>query len=111
MTSLEFENLVEDIYDASFRVLTHKAKEYMKGEDRLENFKDAAELLHTTPPRALLGMWIKHVQSIIDIVNRTQQRSYPTRELLDEKIIDAINYLFLLRALFEEHFQEVGEYE
>lgn len=111
MTSLEFENLVEDVYNASFRTLTHKADEYMKGEDRLEGFKDAAKLLHSTPYQALLGMWIKHVQSIIDIVNRTQQRSYPTRALLDEKIIDAINYLFLLRALFEEHFQEVGEHE
>lgn len=104
MNFYDFDCLAEDVYYRSFRVLTEKAKEYAIGEDRLAAFKDAADVLKTTPYRALLGMWMKHVQSLVDIVNRTQQRSYPTRAMLDEKILDAINYLILLRALFEEHF-------
>ncbi|NMC10240.1 MAG: hypothetical protein GYA39_04580 [Methanothrix sp.] len=79
-----------------------KAKEYGT-TDRLHNFKMAAAIQGVEPETALLGMWAKHLVSVIDIIHDIEQHGkLPTKELLSEKITDSINYLLLLEALIEE---------
>lgn len=75
--------------------LITKAKEYAT-EDRLHNFKVAGHLQGVTPKEALAGMMAKHVVSIYDLVKKQEQVA---AEVWDEKIGDALNYLFLLKAL------------
>ena len=77
-----------------------KNKEYSRNNDKLHNFKCAGRLLDTTPEFALLGMFSKHMVSIIDIVDDIPD--LPDYSLLEEKITDAINYLVLLEALVKE---------
>jgi hypothetical protein len=79
-------------------VLDNKAKEYAT-EDRLHNFKRAAEILHTTPQQALAGMFVKHLVSVLDLI---EGLVLPTTQLINEKIGDAINYLILLEAILKE---------
>jgi hypothetical protein len=81
-------------------VLQPKGEEYSRQGDRLHNFKRAAEIEGCSPERALVGMWMKHVVSIIDIVNDLPE--LPDEAKLDEKFTDAINYLILLEALIRE---------
>ena len=81
-------------------VLTPKGQEYSRGGDRLHNFKKAAEIEKTTPEKALLGMAMKHIVSIMDMVEDLP--ALPTEEQQAEKFTDAINYLLLLEALIEE---------
>ena len=84
---------------ASIRsILANKAKEYAR-DDRLYNFKRAAEIARTTPSKALIGMMMKHVVSVVDLVEGTLKA---TPEMVDEKIGDLINYLILLDALYKE---------
>jgi hypothetical protein len=80
------------------RVLDSKAQEYAIG-DRLYNFKRAASILRITPGRALLGMFIKHLVSVMDLVDGSIPN---TKAMRDEKIGDAINYLILLEAILTE---------
>lgn len=80
-------------------ILSGKAKEYASEEDRLHNFKRAAAMLDTTPEKALIGMFAKHMVSILDLVNKPWEAS---EEMVDEKIGDAINYLILLEAVMAE---------
>ena len=47
-------------------------------------------------------MWIKHVVSIKDLVDDLEYGDMAMREEWDEKIGDAINYLFLLNGLVVE---------
>ena len=99
MNAKDFDMIVTSRQKKSKDVLSSKAKEYASDADRLHNFKIAANILQCTPEQALLGMAVKHLTSIIDMVNGETK---PTTALIDEKIGDMINYLHLLEALFNE---------
>jgi hypothetical protein len=98
MKNEQFEEILESRLAAIKTTLSNKAKEYAIG-DRLYNFKRAAEISRTTPQKALIGMLMKHLVSVIDLVEGSTK---PTEYLVNEKIGDAINYLILLEAIFKE---------
>lgn len=98
MKTDQFNHIIESQQKLCMDILITKAKEYAT-EDRLHNFKVAAELQMTTPINALAGMLSKHTVSIYDMCR--SGRSYP-QEIWDEKITDHINYLLLLKALTVE---------
>ena len=85
-----------------------KADEYAT-EDRLHNFKVAAEIQNCTPITALAGMMAKHTVSVYDLIKKQEQGYVVSREMWDEKIGDSINYLILLSALVQERFDEETE--
>lgn len=80
-----------------------KAKEYAT-DDRLHNFKVAAELENCTPRQALAGMMAKHTVSIYDMCRSDVKFS---DDQWNEKITDHINYLLLLRAIVEEENENI----
>ncbi len=59
-----------------------------------------------TPERALWGMWVKHLVSVMDIIYDLDKGKLPTRDILDEKIKDTINYAILLKALIIERMEQ-----
>lgn len=108
MTNQEFEKVLQRRLSEIRKVLESKAEEYahsvqtptMLGEtDRLYNFKRAAQITGETPEKALMGMFMKHLVSVFDLVEGKLER---TPIMVGEKIGDAINYLILLEALFTE---------
>ena len=98
MNTEKFNTILEDRLLSIRTVLGNKAKEYASC-DRLYNFKRASEILRTTPEKALLGMLMKHLVSVIDLVEGSLEA---TEYMVDEKIGDAINYLVLLEAILKE---------
>lgn len=102
MTSEEFDLVLHDTLGQVTDVLGNKAIEYATA-DRLYNFKKAAHLINKTPESALAGMMIKHTVSIYDMVQRGEIGETFSGEKWDEKIIDHINYLILLKALIVEN--------
>jgi len=78
-------------------VLAYKEKEYAQGGDRFHNFNVAARMDHTTPEKALRGMWLKHIVSVFDMV---ENPDCINKALVDEKIGDLINYAILLEGMF-----------
>lgn len=101
MTSETFNQLIVERIDQCTNVLIKKAEEYAT-EDRMHNFKVAAEMQGCTPVKALAGMMAKHTVSIYDLVNDVEKGKDIPLELWDEKIGDHINYLLLLHALLRE---------
>ena len=98
MDSNMFNEIVNNRIDKIKSVLSSKASEYAS-EDRLYNFKVAAQINGCTPKRALWGMASKHLVSVMDLViDRVQSSEY----LINEKVGDMINYLILLEALLME---------
>ena len=101
MTTKELEAVFEEQVQRCRKVLLIKGKEYTPDEaDRFSSFKTAAGLQHTTQIQALLGMLAKHIVSLYDM-------SYVGTEkydmaVWDEKITDAMNYLFILKAILKE---------
>ena len=92
-----FEKIFYHQVETCANVLVEKGKEYAT-EDRLHNFRVAAALQGCTTTQALAGFLAKHVVSIYDLV----QRDEVTMAQWDEKIGDALNYLFLLKAIVSE---------
>ena len=96
-----FNDCIEKRIDKCKQVLVKKADEYAT-EDRLHNFKVAAELQGVNILTALAGMMAKHTVSVYDLIQEVQKGDRPHREMWDEKIGDSINYLLLLDAAVEE---------
>lgn len=104
-----FNEVLETTIKKCIDTLSVKADEYAT-EDRLHNFKVAAEIQNCTPITALAGMMAKHTVSVYDLIKKQEQGYVVSREMWDEKIGDSINYLILLSALVQERFDD-AEYE
>ena len=100
MQNDQFNDVVQMQVDKCLGMLITKAAEYAT-EDRLHNFKVAAEIQGVTPTQALAGMMAKHTVSIYDLLKANEVSDFST-EMWDEKITDHINYLLLLQALLVE---------
>jgi len=106
MNAREFKKIVKDRQKHTQETLLTKATEYAKDNDRLHNFKRAGLMNDQTPAQALWGMASKHLVSIMDMVENTEQGIYPSEDQVEEKIGDMINYLHLLEAVFVEQSVE-----
>ena len=73
-------------------------------EDRLHNFKVAAEFQKVMPMTALAlaGMVCKRAGSVCDLIREYEQGKEVSRAMWDEKIGDIINYLLLLTAFIAD---------
>ncbi|MGC8495081.1 MAG: hypothetical protein ACP5SH_25465 [Syntrophobacteraceae bacterium] len=98
MEQKAFNSIVRGEMSRSLDTLSAKADEYVNGEDRLSNFKQAAVLQSCTPVQALGGMMAKHVVALFDFIARDE----PDPERWTEKIGDIHNYLYLLTAILAE---------
>jgi len=98
MTKEKMDKIITDQWIKCIETLEQKAKEYVYSEDRLEHFKLSGAEQNIPPKAALWGMASKHITSIGGMC----RNDTGTVELWSEKITDALNYLFLLRALVEE---------
>ena len=99
MNAKRFNDLVLDYQSRCRGVLIDKAKEYATNDERLANFKRAAELGNCTPIEALVGMMRKHWVSIEFMA---KEPTIFTRAQWDEKFIDIMNYSLLGLACVED---------
>ena len=103
MNNEDFRNNLDTIHEKIETVLGAKGEEYATDNDRLHNFKVAAGVQGITVKEALSGMMAKHTVSVYDMIADGKDHS---QEKWDEKILDHINYLILLRALVVEEKDE-----
>lgn len=106
MKTDRFNQIVEEQINKIRSVLVKKADEYNLEEDRLGFFKRSAAFAQETPEQALYGFLLKHLQSITDMVQSGKEYS---KELWQEKITDAMNYLVLLLGLLEDTGRSTGK--
>jgi hypothetical protein len=102
MTQEEFGKTFESRVDSCRRILISKNTEYARGGDKLSNFKKAGGMLGKHPAIALQGMMSKHQISIVDMINDFELGITHPQKQWDEKLNDALNYLFLLDALIKD---------
>jgi hypothetical protein len=103
MVPEKFNEILEARLNEIRERLGSKAAEYARNNDRLSNFKKAANLMECGMPRAMLGTWSKHVVSITDFILDTEKGINHSDADWNEKIGDAINYLILLEAIIKEN--------
>jgi len=117
MNSKKFDRIIETCVKIIVESLKSKGDEYSQGnDDRLCNFKRAAAIEKTIPEKALIGMWVKHIVSILDIIDRLEAENkkiglsfdaipeFLTKALVDEKIKDLVNYPIILKTIIYERY-------
>ena len=105
MNNEDFRNNLDTIHEKIETVLGAKGEEYATDNDRLHNFKVAAGVQGITVKEALSGMMAKHTVSVYDMIADGKDHSL---DKWDEKILDHINYLILLRAIVVEEKNEAA---
>ena len=103
MNNEDFRANLDAVHEKIETILGAKGEEYATDSDRLHNFKVAAQVQGITNKEALSGMMAKHTVSIYDMIGDGKDHSL---EKWDEKILDHINYLILLRAIVVEEDEE-----
>lgn len=102
MRTKEFDRIMQDTMEGIKQILTAKNDEYATDTDRLHNFNTAAELAHTTSEMALRGMLAKHIVSVWDLIDKSEDGDFANYLTWNEKIMDSIVYMCLLRAIVWE---------
>jgi len=121
----DFEKYLKWRHEQTDKVLGTKSAEYSSDSDKLHNFKRAGRIAGTSPEKALMGMAMKHLVSILDIIDKLDNKCgtedcFPEYDylainqymkMIHEKIGDLTNYLYLLEAHIIERYKKVmGEY-
>lgn len=104
MAPEEFDSILQLRLERICETLKSKGEQYATEADRLHNFKRSAAFTGKTPAEVCVGFMVKHLTSVMDMVD---EQSGPTprritRDRIDEKIGDAINYLIILEAILLE---------
>ena len=99
-----FDELVERETQRMKDVMCSKSADYSADDDKLFNFKLAAELDGVSPIEALRGMWLKHRTSLRQGLDELVDGKCRSKEWWIEKLTDDRNYSVLLQALLEEKY-------
>lgn len=98
MNVKDFNEVIHRRLDLVEDTLSKKGLEYSTETDKMHNFNQGAAFTGKIREEVLLGFALKHWISIMDIIENLKQNKLPTRELLDEKIGDWVNYMCLLEV-------------
>ncbi len=102
MTTQEREALAKELFAKCLEVMWKKGKDYGQEDDCLSNFKEAAKLLGRTKYEVWAVYFIKGLVAIINGIKKSPYGPQVESEPLEQRIVDAINYLVILWALLME---------
>lgn len=108
MTDDRFKRLLEERMVKIRKTLEAKKVEYAK-TSRMHNFERASKVLGCSQERALMGIAVKHIVSVLDIVDQIEANmdGSLTLDFWNEKMGDAINYMCLLDVMVRSRKQSV----
>ena len=93
-----FKKVLEETLQSTQHVMGVKAMEYVRNNNAMHNFDVGARKTGVIREKVLYGFALKHHISIDDMRNDIEKGILPTKEAVNEKFGDAINYLILEKA-------------
>ena len=93
----ERDALIESVrrtYEVGLAIVEKKNKDYGANEDPFRNFR-AATMLGLSVEKAIL---VRTLDKLARINNLLDHEAYVTEETMDDTIVDACNYLAILKA-------------
>jgi hypothetical protein len=106
MTNNDFYEMLKKMVEEEEKTMVSKGREYTVGsDDKLANFKDVAKNTGLTPMQVWAVYFLKHIASICNYVKDGREAS---NEPIQGRIMDARNYLALLRGLIEEYKERIN---
>ncbi len=110
----QFERLVSEFTDKEDEILNWKRNEYSGNDDRIQNFREVANLKGCKASEIALTYLLKHIQAISHQVGRESfEWEWETAggEGLKQRFADARNYLLLLAACIQEEVESLWKPE
>jgi hypothetical protein len=103
MTPSEFKNLLKERFKKIEDTFVIKQKEYASNIDVFDNIRNGIRLsiFNTEEEQVAWSYLAKHLESIMSILEKLPEEQ-PSKEVIDEKIGDAINYLIIIEGLLKE---------
>lgn len=98
MKEFNFDEAVKSTVDTCLNTLVVKGREYRRNGNPFHNFDKGSEVTGRSREDVIWGMALKHFISVQDIKNDMKSNILPTKEVLDEKYGDLINYLLIEKA-------------
>jgi ABC-type antimicrobial peptide transport system permease subunit len=103
----KYEEIRKELFELACNTSKVKGNDYTRGsEDVLANFKNVANKLNLDPKQVLLVYMDKHQDAIANYIKSNGQSE---SEPIKMRIVDNINYLFLLYGLIEEQKDKIIE--
>lgn len=99
--------VIADRIERTKHLLLVKGKEYVRNDDRLHNFRRAAEMSRSNMPRQLHGMVQKHIVSYYDMLDDIDQGKKVSKETIEEKLGDIIVYMHLQEVAIKEETENL----
>jgi len=93
-----FKEVLDDTIDEIMYTLGTKAVEYVRNDNVMHNFDTGSRMTGDIREKIIHSFALKHHISISDIRNDIESGNLPSKELINEKFGDAINYLILEKA-------------
>ncbi len=98
MTTEFFKKVLDNTLASVKETLGVKAMEYVRNGNPMHNFETGSRMTGETREKVIHGFALKHLISIGDMRNDIAYGKLPSREMVEEKFGDAINYLILEKA-------------
>lgn len=111
MTLENRQALAEALFEDCLQLLKDKGEAYSGKKDALANFKINAERMGLSKYQIWAVYFNKHIDSINNAVKDNPEQPSDKTEGLSGRIVDAINYLIILKALLTEDIQNDSELE
>jgi len=97
MTRKELHNKIEETFEQALRIVEAKNKDYASEDDGLKNFR-SAELVKISMEKSILVRLLDKIMRISNLIDRPNA---VIDEPITDSILDAINYLAILKAKLE----------
>jgi hypothetical protein len=94
----QFDDSIKETIDSCIKTLIIKGKEYRRNNNPFHNFEVGSRITNQSREDIIWSFAIKHFISIQDIKNDLKNGIIPSKEILDEKYGDLINYLLIEKA-------------
>ncbi len=105
MTAEEFDGFVKLFFGKCYDLLTKKGDVYAGRSDRFSNFKNLSMQLGVGKYIVWAVYFQKHCNAILTWI----RNEYQDVESIEQRIIDVINFLFLLAGMIEEDKQSQNQ--
>lgn len=106
MNAKKFEELCKELLSKSNDTLFNKSKEYATDVDRLANFRQPTSMMGISAAEVCLMYQMKHICSIAKIAKESSAGVLPTKELVQEKCQDMLNYTLIFYTIMCEMIEE-----
>lgn len=98
--NIDYYDAIDNQINLIKEIIETKNNGYASNVDKLSNFNYGAKISGKTAKEVCLGYMLKHICSVMDIINEEKEFS---KETIEEKFNDFINYIILMYAIGEDY--------